>query len=413
MLMKKSFQWLTFIIGLLFFITANAYEGKIVDAKTHAPINAARVTLGHTQVRTKSDGTFSISGEGDKLRLRSPGYARLDVPTASFKANSEIALTPFKVKALYLTTYGTASHKIRNAALDAMQNNNLNTLVIDVKGDRGFIPFKVNIPLAQEIGAQNTILLKDMPALIAQLKEKHIYLIARIVVFKDDMLAGARPEWLVKKNGTVFRDREKLRWVDPFRKEVWNYNIEIAKEAARLGFDEIQFDYVRFPDTKGVVFSKPTSVESRTGAISGFLEEAYKALIPYNVMVSADIFGYVPWNEGDTFIGQDVNKVVNNVDIVSFMLYPSGFQFGIPNYRNPVQHPYETIFITLKQAQKRTNASGLQFRPWLQAFRDYAFKGGDFHEERMRTQIKATEDFGASGYMFWNPRNVYPTGKFN
>jgi hypothetical protein len=413
MFMKKIFQCMAFLTSLLLFVTAQAYEGKVVDAKTHAPINAARVTLGNDQVRTKADGTFNISGKGETLRFRSPGYSRLDVPAASFKANSEVALTPFKVKALYLTTYGTASHMLRNNALDAMKNNNLNTLVIDVKGDRGFIPFKVNIPMAQQIGAQNTILMKDMPALVAQLKQKNIYLIARIVVFKDDMLAGAHPEWTVKKNGAVFRDREKLRWVDPFRPEVWNYNIEIAKEAARLGFDEIQFDYVRFPDTKGVAFSKPTSVESRTGAISGFLDAAYKALIPYNVMVSADIFGYVPWNTGDTFIGQDVNKVVNNVDVVSFMLYPSGFQFGIPNYRNPVQNPYETIFITLKQAQKRTSASGLQFRPWLQAFRDYAFKGGDFAEDRMRTQIKATEDFGASGYMFWNPRNVYPKGKFN
>jgi len=101
------------------------------------------------------------------------------------------------------------------------------------------------------------------------------------------------------------------------------------------------------------------------------------------------------------------------VDVVSPMLYPSGYQFGIPNYRNPVQHPYEIVHLSLKRAQERTGVPPRRFRPWLQAFRDYAFRGGDFGEERMRIQIKATEEFGASGWMFWNPRNVYPKGKFN
>jgi len=389
-----------------------AYTGKVVDAVTKKPIANAPVTLGDHLVRTDQEGTFSIEGAGDVLRLRAAGYARRDVPLSELgSSNAEIALEPLKVKALYLTVYGAASKKLRGAALEALERNNMNALVIDVKGDRGFIPFKVDLPLAEEIGAQKTILIKDYPAFLQKLKDQGLYLIARIVVFKDDPLATAKPQWAVKKKGGgIFLDREKLRWTDAFIKEVWDYNIAIAKIAAEVGFDEIQFDYVRFPDSLKTTLSQPANVETRTEAITGFLEAAYKALIPYNVFVSADIFGYVPWNENDTDIGQQIVPVMNAVDIVSLMVYPSGYHLGIPKYRNPVQHPYEIVYLTHKRALERTKVSPKRFRPWLQAFRDYAFRGGDFKEARMRTQIKAADDFGASGWIFWNPRNLYPTG---
>jgi hypothetical protein len=394
---------------------AKAYQGKVVDAVTKKPIEDAPVTLGEQMVRTDQEGVFRLKGTGDTLRLRAAGYKRRDVPVSELgNPNTEIPLEPLKVKALYLTVYGAASKSIREAALAALERNNMNALVIDIKGDRGFIPFKVDLPLAEEIGVQKTILVKDYPALLKSLKEKNLYLIARIVVFKDDPLAAAKPQWAVKtKGGGVFRDREKLRWVDPFIKEVWDYNIALAKIAAELGFDEIQFDYVRFPDNRGVGLSQPVTVESRTQAITGFLEAASQALRPYNVFVAADVFGYVPWNTNDTDIGQQIVPITKAVDIVSLMVYPSGYHLGIPKHRNPVQHPYEIVYLTHKRAQDRTKVSPLRFRPWLQAFRDYAFRGGDFKEERMRVQIKAAEDFGASGWMFWNPRNLYPTGIFS
>jgi hypothetical protein len=394
---------------------AHAFDGKVVNGQTKEPVEGALVTLGGQVVRTDPNGAFHLEGTGEILKLRAPGYTRRELTTAELgNPVSEIALTPFKVKALYLTVYGVASKKLREAALEAIKLNNMNALVIDIKGDRGFIPFKVDIPLAEEIGAQKTILIKDMPALMASLKERGLYLIARIVVFKDDPLAAAKPQWAVKMaGGGVFRDREKLRWVDPFRREVWDYNIAIAKTAAELGFDEVQFDYVRCPDKKGVVFSQPNNMDNRTAAVTGFLEAAHQALAPYNVMVAADIFGYVSWNLNDTGIGQKIDAAVKAVDVVSPMLYPSGYHLGIPNYRNPVQHPYEIVYLSLKRSQERTGASPLRFRPWLQAFRDYAFHGGDFKEERMRIQIKAADEFGTSGWMFWNPRNIYPTGKWS
>ena len=414
--MKRLRLGLLLLAGALLWATAAyAYDGKVVDAQTKAPIEGALVTLADQVVRTDQDGAFHLEGTGETLKLRAPGYARRDFAISELgNPHTEIALTPFKVKGLYLTVYGIASAKLRGAALEAIRENHLNALVIDVKGDRGFIPFKVDLPQADEIGAQKLILVKDMKALMASLKEQGLYLIARIVVFKDDPLAAAKPQLAIKnRGGGVFRDREKLRWIDPFRREVWEYNIAIAKAAAEAGFDEIQFDYVRFPDNRGVGFSQPANQDSRTEAITGFLEAAHKALVPYNVMVAADIFGYVCWNLNDTDIGQKIAPILNAVDVVSPMLYPSGYQFGIPNYRNPVQHPYEIVNLSLKRAQERTGVPPRRFRPWLQAFRDYAFRGGDFGEERMRIQIKAAEDFGASGWMFWNPRNIYPKGKFN
>jgi hypothetical protein len=414
--MQKWHFGLLILVGALLLANAApaAYEGKVVDAQSKAPVEGALVTLANEVAHTAPDGTFRLEGTGETLKLRAPGYARRDFATSDLSAPArEIPLTPLDVKGLYLTVYGIASKKLREAALETIAANRMNALVIDVKGDRGFIPFKVNIPLADEIGAQKVILVKDMPALMASLKEKGLYLIARIVVFKDDPLAAAKPQLAVKRGGGVFRDREKLRWVDPFRREVWDYNIAIAKAAAELGFDEIQFDYVRCPDAKGVGFSQPSNQETRTQAVTGFLKAAHEALAPYNVMVAADIFGYVLWNLDDTGIGQKIHAAVNAVDVVCPMLYPSGYHLGIPNYRNPVQHSYEIVYLSLKRAQERTAASPRRFRPWLQAFRDYAFRGGDFKEERMRTQIKASEDFGASGWMFWNPRNIYPTGQFN
>jgi hypothetical protein len=239
-------------------------------------------------------------------------------------------------------------------------------------------------------------------------KEKNIYTIARIVVFKDNPLALAKPEWAIRTNGgEIWRDREGLAWVDPFRKEIWEYNIQIAIEAARMGFDEIQFDYVRFPDASAPHFSEPNTQENRVKVVSGFLQEARNRLMPYNVFLSADIFGYVCWNLDDTHIGQKLESLILPVDYLSPMLYPSGFQYGIPGYRNPVANPYEIVYLSLKRAQERTNFPHARFRPWLQAFRDYAFDRRFFNGKEIRSQIEAAEKFGSLGWMLWNPLNKY------
>jgi hypothetical protein len=237
-----------------------------------------------------------------------------------------------------------------------------------------------------------------------------LYAIARIVVFKDDPVASSRPDLAVKtSNGKLFVDREGLAWTDPFNRTVWDYNIGLAIEAAREGFDEIQFDYVRFPDQKGLEFSKSNTEENRTRAIVDFLSEARTQLLPYNVFLSADNFGYVCWNTGDTGIGQCFADIGPVVDYISPMLYPSSFQFGIPGLRNPLDDPYRIVFASLERAKKRTGSPAFTFRPWLQAFDDYAFDRRKFGKLQLEQQIKAAQDAGADGWLLWDPRNRYPT----
>jgi hypothetical protein len=398
------------LVGMIFPARpAHAYTGTVVDAATEAPIGNAIVTLGDLTVRTGANGRFAIDGPGDEIGFRAYGYQRRSVPAASFRAGSaEVRLTAFQPKALYLSYYGVGSRKLRQDALAAIRQHGLNAVVIDVKGDRGLISFKTPVALAEQIGAQKTVTMADPQALIADLHRQDLYTIARIVVFKDDRLATARPDLAVKRiGGGLYKDREDSGWTDPFEKEVWNYNIAIAVEAARLGFDEIQFDYVRFPDATGVVFAEPSTMESRLEAISGFLVQARKELTPYNVFLAADVFGYVMWNRDDTGIGERLEELSRVVDYISPMLYPSCFQFGIPGYRVPVTHPYEVVFQSLQEGQTRTGIAPIRFRPWLQVFRDYAFDHRAYGNAEIDAQIKAAKTFGSDGWMLWNPHNIY------
>lgn len=410
--MPKTLQQLAALLAALFCVApahAAIASGRVIDAATGQPIAGAIVTLQRQVAQTGKDGLFQAECAGDRLLVRAPGYLRHETGIDCQKGEDrEIRLTPFTPKALYLSFFGIGNTALRQAALDLIAETELNALVIDVKGDRGLIAYKSAIPLAAEAGAQKILTVRDIRGLLASLREKGIYTIARIVVFKDDPLATERSDWAVKSNGgTVWRDRENLAWTDPFRKEVWDYNLDIAEEAARNGFDEIQFDYVRFPETQEAVFSMPNTAENRTRAITGFLAQARERLAPYNVFLAADIFGYVCWNLDDTGIGQKLELVAPLLDYVSPMLYPSGFQFGIPGYSLPVAHPYEIVSLSLKRAGERTGLPGVRFRPWLQAFRDYAFDRRAFSERQIRAQIQAAEDSGSDGWMLWNSHNLY------
>jgi hypothetical protein len=413
--MGKAIRKLVWVAVLaLVFPGAGWTEGlsgvKVVDQITGQAVEGAAAVLDGKILTADDQGLFPISTGGGKLRVKAPGYNRVEQALADPLPEGiiEVQLAPLTPKALYLSFYGVGSKVLRDPALKLINDTELNALVIDVKGDRGMIPYRSSIALAAEVGGQRIITVRDIDGLLTSFKEKGIYTIARIVVFKDDLLATARPDLAVKTPaGEPWRDREHLAWVDPFRKEVWNYNIQIAEEAAKLGFDEIQFDYVRFPDSHSPRFSQPSTEEGRVNAIAGFLQAARARLAPYNVFLSADIFGYVCWNLNDTDIGQKLEPIASAVDYLSPMLYPSGFQFGIPGFRNPVQNPYEIVYLTLKKAQERTKISPLRFRPWLQAFKDYAFDRRQFNGKELREQISASEKFGSQGWMLWNPVNQY------
>lgn len=389
---------------------AATFQGSVIDADSKSPIAGAFVTLGGSSVRTDDKGQFHIEGDAGELRARAYGHRRnaVEIGSAAAAAPTTIELQPFTPRALYLSSYGIGSRVLRHRALDIAGKTRINTLVIDVKTDSAIVGYKSSVPLAAAIGAQKIITVRDMPEQIAQLHAQGIYTIARIVTFKDNLLASAKPELAVHdKDGNVWRDREGLAWADPFQQPVRDYNLALAEEAAKMGFDEVQFDYVRFPDTRGLVFSKPNTEENRVAAITALLSQARTRLAPYNVFVSADIFGYVCWNLNDTEIGQRLDELAANLDYISPMLYPSGFQYGIPGYRNPVANSYEIVYRTLENARERSHLAPVRFRPWLQAFRDYAFDRRVFGAEEIQQQISAAERFGAGGWMLWNPRNVY------
>ncbi|MYN08613.1 putative glycoside hydrolase [Pseudoduganella aquatica] len=388
-------------------VAAQPLDGRVLDAVSRQPIAGAVVAAGGKAATTGPDGSYHLNATGTVLQARAIGYSRVSarLPQA---AAAPLLLLPLRPKALYLSVYGIGDAGLRQSALRLLADTELNALVIDLKGDSGIVPYPSKVALAAQCGARSVTTVQDMPALVAGLKQAGVYLIARIVTFKDDRLAAAHPEWRVQReDGTPFRDREHMAWIDPFRREAWPYFLDLAEEAAAMGFDEIQFDYVRFPDSGGLRFALPNSTANRVAAIVEFLASARARLLPHNVFLAADLFGYTAWNDDDTQIGQDLPAIAAVVDYVSPMLYPSGFQFGIPGYRNPVQHPAEIVHRTLRRALARTGGNPLRFRPWLQAFRDYAFDRRAFDEDEVRAQIDAAESAGSAGWMLWNPRNDY------
>lgn len=384
------------------------FSGSVTDSITGKPIAGAIVTVGSIVARTGAKGDFQIRADGASVAARAYGYGRTRIAIDTHGAKAlELKLTPITPHALYLSFWGVGTAAVREPVLRLTANTPINAVVIDVKGDMGYVCYRTTVATATDIGAEKIITVPDIHALLDRLHKQGIYTIARIVTFKDNKLGTARPTLAVHQNGKIFKDREGLTWCDPFLADVRTYNIDLAVDAAQAGFDEIQFDYVRFPDARGVEFSQPDTVVSRPKAITAFLTEARDRLVPFNVFLAADVFGYICWNQGDTGIGQDINNLGTVLDYISPMLYPSGFMHGIPNYRDPVAHPYEIVRFSLDRARERTKLDAVRFRPWLQAFADYAFDKRQFGEKEIQAQIRAAQGFGSDGWILWNPRNLY------
>jgi hypothetical protein len=386
-------------------------EGRVRDAGGR-PIAGASVVASGREVRTDAEGAFALGAvpASASLIVKAPGYEKASV--APTHAALEVKLRPRAIKAAYLTYYGFADRQIRGRVLDLIARTELNAVVIDVKGDRGFIPYRTEVPLALAAGAQGAVILKDFDGMMADLRARGVYTIARIVTFKDNVLAHHRRDLAIidARTGKPWIDRERLAWVDPFRTEVWDYNIAIAREAIRKGFDEVQFDYVRFP-TDGKLaaarYAKPNSKETRLPTIAGFLQRARRELGPLGGFVAADVFGYTAFNENDTDIGQRIEELAPHLDYLCPMVYPSGYQVGIPGYRNPVLHPYHVVHESVRLIRKRSAGLPVQIRPWLQDFKDYAFDRRIFGVPEIRAQIKGSDEAGGLGFMLWNPKNDY------
>jgi len=387
----------------------NSLAIRVLNSTTHEPALDPTVTV-NGRALTAANGAYTLPAGTQTVMARAPGYRAVTISTADIH-NGAIELHPFAVHALYLSEYGISSSVIRNQAFDIIRRGGANALVVNIKSDHGQVDYPTGIPLAKEIGARQVTTIHSLSDLVSSAHAQGIYMIARIVTFKDAPLATARPELAIHRtNGTLFKDLEGLSWTDPSNAQVRAYNIGIAVEAAKAGFDEVQFDAVRFPDSTGLAVSGPTNEASRIHTITSFLTEAHAALMPYNVFVSADLFGYTFWNTNDTGVGQQLNQLVNTVDYLCPMLYPSGFAHGIPGHARPVDNAEDiraTIKLTLDRGIARTNVNPLKLRPWLQAFRDYAFGHVIFGPEQVATQISAADADHTDGWSLWNPRNSY------
>ena len=387
-------------------------SGRVLDADGQ-PITGASVAAGGVETRVGDDGMFTVTPPSDAtLIVKRPGFAKVTIEPTPTRGALEIVMKPQVIKAAYLTYFGFGDRGIRNRVLDLVDRTELNAVVIDVKGDRGWIIYQTKVDQALAVGAQGPSTLRDFDSMMAELKSRGVYTIARIVTFKDNILANARPELAITdtRTGKPWMDRENLAWVDPFREEVWNYNIAIAKEAIERGFDEVQFDYVRFPtDGKLAVakYAKTVNKETRLPTIAAFLERARKELGARGAYVAADLFGYTAFNENDTDIGQRIEELAPHLDYICPMVYPSGYHVGIPGFRNPVENSYAVVRESVRLIRKRAAHTPARVRPWLQDFKDYAFDRRIFGVTEIRDQIRGADEAGGSGWMLWNPRNDY------
>ena len=323
---------------------------------------------------------------------------------------------PVKARGIYLTGNTVGLENKFSQLLDLVENTELNAMVIDVKNDHGLVTYPSQIEIVQQVKADKAPPIKDMKAVLAELKKRDIYPIARIVVFKDPHLPEQRPEWAIQKNsGGIWRDNKNVAWVNPYEKKVWDYNIAIAKEAALLGFREIQFDYVRFPENAKRVDREATYPGAngvpKDENIANFLAYAREQLKDYNVHLAADVFGVIATSWGDSDgIGQTWEKIAPEVEYNCPMIYPSHYGPGYFGFSVPDANPVGTIKMALTDAIERNaplENPGI-IRPWLQGFSAPWVKGHITYGAReIRQQIDTALELGIDEYLIWNASNRY------
>ncbi|GIQ68198.1 GTP-binding protein [Xylanibacillus composti] len=373
-----------------------------LDSK-HAII--AQLPEGNAGKPVLDGGSSSISGESGKSDL----LVKLDPQREEAPV----------VRGIYVTAHSAAGARMESL-LQLMDDTELNAMVIDVKDDWGNITYPSENPKLQEMGT-TTKIIRDIPALMDTLEEHDIYPIARIVVFKDSIIAKKKPEWsFLRPDGTVWdngKPHNPESFVNPYLQEVWDYNIEVAKEAAALGFKEIQFDYVRFPEgfeTRADKLTYYQDERSRIEAVADFVQYAREELAPLGVRVSVDIFGYaasVPAAEG---IGQDFNKISQYVDVICPMVYPSHYSTGWFGQKVPDASPYEVIYGAMADTHTKLEEIGELkpiIRPWIQDFTASWVPGYiPYGKKEVEAQIRAMQEQGIDEFLLWNASNRYTAG---
>ncbi len=318
--------------------------------------------------------------------------------------------TPSVVKAIYLSSWTAGAQKYRDPLIKLIDNTELNSIVIDVKDSTGRIGFSVADQDLQKMGTtENRI--SNVRALTNLLHQKNIYIIGRVAVFQDPTLTKLKPEWSITKisDGTVWKDRKGLSFMDPASKDVWKYIVSIAHDAYEEGFDEINFDYIRYPSDGDLNNINYHLVDGKTRAdnIEAFFKYLHSEVKKdKDIPMSADLFGLTTEAQDDMGIGQVWEKALPYFDFISPMVYPSHYPPNYNGFKNPADHPYEVINKSISSAVAKTKAQGediKKIRPWLQDFN----LGAVYTKDLIRAQMKAAADNGINSWMLWDPRNKY------
>ncbi|MEK7549314.1 MAG: putative glycoside hydrolase [Patescibacteria group bacterium] len=339
---------------------------------------------------------------------------------ADIEPQKPLANPPKEIKAIYLTAWSAGNSKKVDEIIKLIKDTELNAVVIDIKDYSGYVAYDIDIPEVKKYKARK-IMISKINSLIKKLHDENIYIIARITVFQDPVLAKARPDLAIKSRKTddVWLDRKKLAWIDPTAKEAWDYNISIAKDAANRGFDELNFDYIRFAsdgNLNDMAFPFWDRKTQKQEVIKSFFQYLREQLA--GIKISADLFGLSTIQSDDLVIGQIIESAYQYFDYVAPMVYPSHYAKGFLGYKNPADYPYEVIKYSMEHALNKLiiqiNATSTQvlnskLRPWLQDFD----LGAKYDAKMVKEQMRAVYDAASTtpelinGWMLWDPSNTY------
>lgn len=332
--------------------------------------------------------------------------------------------TPDSVKAIYMSQCVVGTRDFRDKLVKVADTTEINSIVIDIKDYSGMIGFDTNNPklvdsVSDKCGAS------DIEQFIDLLHQKNIYVIGRVTVFQDPYMSKLHPELAVRKksDGGVWKDKKGLSFIDVGARAHWEYIVELSKESYKKGFDEINFDYIRFPSDGDMEDAMYTLSQGKTKpqALEEFFKYLHDSLKSTGVVMSADLFGMVTTNRDDLNIGQVLERALPYFDYIAPMVYPSHYPPTFNGYPDPNDYPYEVVKYAMDGAVARAKAFDMSFgtsspmytansykkmRPWLQDF-DY---GGDYDIPEVKAQIKATYDAGLTSWMLWAPSNIYTVG---
>ena len=329
---------------------------------------------------------------------------------------SPLSPPPSPVRALYVNAWAFGGQRL-GQLLDLAAGTEVNSFVIDVKDDTGYLTYRSEVSTARAIGANTQLRARDIRVRLARLQARGIHPIARIVVAKDPLLAARKPEWAIRHTGGgLWHDRLGFAWVDAFQDSVWIYAAQLAAEAVQLGFAEIQYDYVRFPDeppsrrATALFAARRPQETTRQGVAEGLaiLEQRTRALgVPFTI----DVFGLTTSATGDMGIGQVWEDLVSTADAVLPMVYPSHYNRGEYGFAHPNAEPYGVIRRALQDGIRRSQKLGrttAEIRPYFQAF---TLGAPRYDPEHVRAQIRAAEELSVTSWVLWNPRSVYVRGQ--